>query len=70
MSAGCNVRDDGRPGPCGLFLDEHRLRDGVWVHPDEPPADPEGEAYCHRTDNACSGRACWVCQPNFFEETK
>lgn len=33
--AGCYVRDNGRPGPCGLHLDEHRLSDDktAWLHP-------------------------------------
>lgn len=33
--AGCYVRDNGRPGPCGLTLDEHRLSDDktAWLHP-------------------------------------
>lgn len=31
---GCRVLDDGRPGPCGLHLDEHNLSpDGQWIHP-------------------------------------
>lgn len=32
---GCSVKDDGRPGPCGLDISEHNLsEDGTaWLHP-------------------------------------
>ena len=33
LKRGCRVRDTPYPGPCGLFLDEHILRDGRWIHP-------------------------------------
>lgn len=33
--------------------------------------DDEGRDYCHRSDDACSGRSCWVCEvePTMNEET-
>lgn len=70
MRCGCPVKDvPWMTCPEGLWIEEHRLVEGEWVHPDDKPTDPEGEAYCRRTDGACSGRACWACVPNFFEET-
>ena len=34
LKAGCRVKDDGRPGPCGLDISEHRLSsDHEWIHP-------------------------------------
>lgn len=70
---GCRVRDDGRPGPCGLLIEDHILRDGRWIHP--VGMNRQGrwiwdeDDYCHRTDNACSGRACWVCRGDAFTTT-
>lgn len=40
---GCNVRDDGRPCRMGLFIEEHRLGDVGWLHPDECDEDVENE---------------------------
>lgn len=37
--SGCNVRDDMTMCPMGLFLDEHVLVDGEWIHPDEVEGD-------------------------------
>lgn len=74
-----------RPGPnermfCGVDLRHHRLRNGSFVHPVlsdngwwvEPPMDdddPEGRAFCTRSDVACTGRSCWVCRGDTFTTT-
>jgi hypothetical protein len=57
----CHTVREGAMCRAGLWDDEHRLVDGQWVHPDWYDDADEGD-YCHRTDDACTGRSCWVCE--------